>query len=387
MTLYDDFDSPLRGIKIKIFPTEDQIKEIEFNIATARAVYNMALHIQKSNYDSGGTFIQYFDMINKFNELKKLPEYDWMNKVSAGTIQGALRNLDSAYDLFFKKASKFPKFKIKKNRHQSVSMRSDRSHAKGEYFKVSGIHGLIKTGIHIIDDDVKVNNITISTNGYGEYFLSFSIKRPPKSLDIPISEPLGIDVGIKNLITTSNGDYYHLSDSSIYERRLKRINRKFCKYQKRYLDISIHTKTKYDDVPKSKRYEKVAKKLYKTIKKISDKRLYDIHNATKRIIESNPSAIVIENIKASKMIKQSRFLSKDYPKMMFAEIHKQLKYKAEDRNIPVIIADKYYPSSQLCSRCGFRQKILGHIYKCPICGLEIDRDLNAALNLKKLADR
>lgn len=382
-----DNTAPLRGIKIKIFPTEKQIEEIEKNIATARAIYNMALYIQKVNYDSGGTFIPYFDMINKFNTLKNTEEYSWINEVSAGTMQCALQNLDCAYNLFFKKASRFPKYKTKKNRHQSVSMRADRSHANGKYFKVSGIKGLIKTGVQIINDKTKIHDVSISTNGYGDYWLSFSIKRKKIDMsDIPQSDPIGVDIGIRNLITTSNGDYYHFSDTSKLEKRKRRLDRRFSRYQKAYMEESIRTKTKYEDIPKSKNFMKFLRDRWKTVHKISNKHKNDIHYATKKIVDMNPSAIIIEDIHASEMIKsKGRRLSKDYPKMMFYEIHKQIRYKAEDRGIPVITANKYYPSSQLCSNCGYRQKITSHIYECPICGLKIDRDLNAAYNLRKLA--
>ena len=169
------------------------------------------------------------------------------------------------------------------------------------------------------------------------------------------------------------------------QKKKKRLDRHTSKYQLKYLNESIHTKTKYEDIPKSKRYDKLMKKRWKVCNKISDIYRTYIHNSTKKIVQKNPSAIVIETVRSSDMVKHSRTLRKESNKMMFYEIHKQIKYKANDRGIPVFIADKYFPSSQLCSRCGFRQKISGSVYKCPICGLEIDRDLNAAYNLRDLA--
>ena len=379
-------EEPLRGVKIKIYPTKDQIDEIEKNIATSRAIYNMALYIQKTNYEKGIKFTKYFDMIRIFYELKEKEEYSWMKEVSVGTIECALKNLDDAYNLFFKKASNFPRYKTKKSKNQAVSMRSDASYPKGNYFKVSGIKGLIKTNYPIYDRHTKIHNVCISTNGYGDYWLSFSIYRKRKDMsNVPVSDPIGVDVGVRNLITTSDGEYFHLPDVSKLEKKKKRLDRHTSKYQLKYLNESIHTKTKYEDIPKSKRYDKLMKKRWKVCNKISDIYRTYIHNSTKKIVQKNPSAIVIETVRSSDMVKHSRTLRKESNKMMFYEIHKQIKYKANDRGIPVFIADKYFPSSQLCSRCGFRQKVSSSIYKCPICGLEIDRDLNAAYNLRDLA--
>ena len=375
----------MRGIRIKIFPDEKQKQEIKKNIDVSRAVYNLALEIQKSNYDSGGKFIPYFDMINKFTQLKKLPEYWWMNTVSAGTVQSSLRNLDNAYNLFFKNASKYPKFKSKKNYHQSVSMRSDRTRAHGEYFKVSGISGRIFANNHIIGDDEKLYDIVISTDGHDNYFLSFS-----REIDIEVedhtSDIIGIDVGIRNMMTTSDGSYYHFSDTKRLERISARRKRRVSKYQRKYLDISNHTRTKYDEVPKSKNYEKALIYSTKTAKKIVNKRRNDIHQATRSIINKNPSAIVIEDISVNEIINNKNWMRKYAPQMMFYEMHKQLRYKAEAKGIEVIVADRDFPSSQICSNCGFKHKIYGnHTFSCPICGFHEDRDLNAALNLRNYA--
>ncbi len=109
----------------------------------------------------------------------------------------------------------------------------------------------------------------------------------------------------------------------------------------------------------------------------------DIHTATKRIVDSNPTAIVIENISVRKQMKD-KYMRKYSPYMCFYEIHRQLKYKAADRNIPVIIAEKDYPSSQICSNCGCKGYIKHRVFKCSHCGYKEDRDLNASYNLRNL---
>ena len=131
--------------------------------------------------------------------------------------------------------------------------------------------------------------------------------------------------------------------------------------------------------------QKRLKAQFKTYQKIKHKKHNDINNATKHIVEKYPSAIVIEDIRVSDQVKKS-WLKKFTPNMLYYEIHRQLKYKAADRGIPVIVAEKEYPSSQICSRCGVRHKVYGNkIFICNTCGLRIDRDLNAAYNLRDLA--
>ena len=168
---------------------------------------------------------------------------------------------------------------------------------------------------------------------------------------------------------------------------LKRQDRRLQKDYKKYLDIAKRTRTKYEDIPKSNNMQKRLKSKRKTCDKITNKHNNDIHTATKRIVSKNPAAIVIEDIKTSKLFKTSSpWINKFAPYMYFYEIRRQIEYKAADRGIPVLVADAQYPSSQICSRCGNSHKVYGNkTFICPICGLRLDRDLNAAYNLRDLA--
>ena len=176
-----------------------------------------------------------------------------------------------------------------------------------------------------------------------------------------------------------------MSDTSKYEKRLKRQKRRLSKHYKKYLELSVRTTTKYDDIPKSKNMQKLLYKQHKTIEKIKNKRHNDINVATKRIVDKNPKAIVIEDIRVTRLLSTQPWMRKYIPSMCFYEIRRQIEYKAADRGIPIIVADEHYPSSQICSRCGNIHKVYKDKYNCPVCGLKIDRDLNAAYNLRNLA--
>ena len=203
--------------------------------------------------------------------------------------------------------------------------------------------------------------------------------------EVEKSSPIGIDVGIRNMITTSDGDVFEFPDTKKYEKRMKRQQRRLQKYYNRYLEESFRTRTKYEDIPKSKNMVKKQKALHKTISKIHNKILNEANVATKRIVDKNPECIVIETISVREQQIKSPWLLKHAPHMMYYTLHRQIQFKAKIRGIPVIKADTNYPSSQICSNCGNIRKTRHTIYNCPVCGLRLDRDINAAINLRNLA--
>ena len=375
----------LRGRRIKIYPTEEQIKLINCNINSYRAIYNIALDLQNRNYNDGNSYITYFDMCKIFSDMRNNnPEYEWFKQIQLSTIRQALRDLDNAFKNFFNNKTRYPRFKSKKRSKKFFTTRSERTNVKDHYIRIPGI-GLVEGKNHNIPN-TRLFNTGLSFDGYDYWFYcQIETDTIEPQFYIKNRTPIGIDVGIRNMITTSTGDYYHFSNTRKYEKRLKRQQRRLQKSYDKYLNQSMLTKTKYEDIPKSKNMQKRLRDQYKTYSKIRNKKHNDIHNATKRIVESYPSAIVIENLSVTNQLKQG-WMRKFCPNMLFYEIHRQIIYKAKDRNIPIIIADAQFPSSQLCSRCGSIRKIYGNkTFICHRCGFRIDRDLNAALNLENLA--
>lgn len=376
----------LRGYKIRIYPTEEQIKIIQLYIDIYRAVYNLGLEIQNSNHEKGEKYIRYFDMAKLLSELRNSDKnYEWLNQAPISIIRQSLLDLDHAFKNFFEKRSKYPKFKSKKRSKRSFSTRSERCHSFDTTVKISGI-GYIDSKKNPIPINSRLYNTSVSFDGY-RYYFSCQIETDPIDTSyIEKTNPVGLDVGIRNLITSSDGDIYKLSNTKKYEKRLKRQDKRLQKDYRKYLQIAKRTRTKYEDIPKSKNMKKRLQSKRKTCDKIFNKHRNDIHNATKRIVDKNPSAIVIEDIKTAQILKASGLWIKKYmPNMYFYEIRRQIEYKAADRNIPVFVADPQYPSSQICSNCGSSHKVYGNkIFICPVCGLRIDRDLNAAYNLRNL---
>lgn len=328
-------------------------------------------------------------MIEIFRDLRNNnPDYYWLKDVTFGVINGALNNLDTAFNRYFSKQNNHPRFKSKRYAKRSFSTRAGRTHIKGKYISISGLKDMmVLAKDHHIPEDRKLYNPVVSFDGKN-YWFSCVMESDPIEMDVPISDPIGVDVGIVNLLVSSDmkskDEFEKLPDTSKLQKRLKRQQRILQKHYDKYCSISMRTKTKYEDVPKSNNYEKKIQQLNKTYQKIHNKNFNAIHNATKKLVMKNPSAIVIETISVKEQLKNP-FMREFAPSMLYYEIHRQIKYKAHNRNIPIIMADRNYHSSKLCNICGergyFKQ---GRIFKCSHCGYSEDRDLNAALNLKKL---
>lgn len=376
----------LRGYKIKVYPNEEQCLRIDRVMHLYRAVYNIALNMQIENRDAGNKYLSYYTMCGIFKNMRnENPDYRWMNNISMSSIRQSLVDLNNSFNMFFDGINRFPKFKSRKRSKKSIGLRSERVYIRDQFIGIPDI-GNVFAKHHPIPINARVYCSRLSTDGYGNYWFSCEIEREMVDMScVPKTDPVGIDVGIRNMITTSDGKYYHYSDVSKYEKRIRRQSKRLSKHYNKILIESKRTKTKYDDIPKSKNMRKLEYARNKTHKKISNKLTNDIHSATKDIVNKNPSAIVIENVRVRKILKVPR-MRVYAPYLRFYEIRRQLEYKAADRGIPVIVADEHYPSSQICSRCGNIRNIgSSHIYKCPICELKIDRDLNAAYNLRILA--
>lgn len=376
----------LRGIVTEIYPSDEQKKLIHRTIDIYRAVYNLAIDIHKKNYQETKKSTSYYSMAKIFADMRNdNPEYSWLQVIPLGTIRQALLDVQRAFKTFFEGQNQYPKYKSRKRSKKFFVTRSERNTAYDQYINISGI-GMVYAKNHTIPQRTRLYHTQVTFDGYGRYYFSCQIEKEIEIMDKEKqSQVIGIDVGVRNMITTSDGEYYHFSDTLKYEKRLKRQKRRLSKHYNKYMEISNRTRTKYDDIPKSKNMQKLLQAQYKTISKIRNKRKNDINTATKRIVDKNPESIVIEDIRVTRILRDQPWMKKYTTAMCFYEIRRQLEYKASDRGINVIIADEHYPSSQICSNCGNIHKVYKDIYKCPSCGIKLDRDLNAAYNLRNLA--
>lgn len=392
----------LKGYKVKLYPDEDQKEKLLSFASFARYVYNFGLSIEEEQYQKNGEFIHFNQLCKIFGEKRNAEGNEWMKDIPLTIARFALKNVIQAYLKFFDKnlQNRHPRYKSKRKSKKSFNIRAERIYIYGEYISIEGFSGkygnrILAKDHHIpTGKDIRYRNAAISYDG-DDFWLSLLVeyKYNPNVVIIdesitPKSEPIGIDVGIRNLVTTSDGEFYHLPDTSKYQKRRKRQQRRLQKDYDKLLAESNRTKTKYEDLPKSKNMLKRQAALRKTYRKIHNINFNYIHHMTKHIVEKNPSAIVIEDISVRDLTRRNPALHKYQPQMMFYEIHSQIKYKAENRNIPVIIAPHDYPSTKKCSRCGGVKEKMNpgqKTYICRECGYREDRDLNAAYNLRNLA--
>lgn len=358
----------------------------------ARFAYNWALGRERENYKSGCKFISDGEMRKEFTQLKKTDKYSWLNEISNNVTKQAIKDACNAYQRFFKGYSKFPKFKSRKFSilsfyQDNVKIKFTNTHVKVEGFTTSKkknkqkINWIKLAEYNRIPTDVKYSNPRVKYDGLN-WYLTVGIEYEESTV-VPSNKGIGIDLGIKDLAICSDGNKYQNINKT---QKVKNLEKR-----KRRLQHSVSRKyeknKKGESYCKTKNVVKKEKLLIKVNHRLTNIRKNYLNQTTSEIVNRKPRFICIEDLNVSGMMK-NRHLSKAVQQQGFYEFRRQIEYKSVWNNIPVIIADRFFPSSKLCSCCGNIKKDLklsDRIYKCE-CGNVIDRDYQAALNLKKYGE-
>ena len=375
-----------------LLPNNKQKSKLFQYANTARFAYNWALAKEQENSKSDGKFLSDIDLRKEFTKMKQTQEYKWLNDISNNVTKQAIKDACDAYKKFFKGLAKFPKFKSKKKTTPSfyqdnVKIQFSEMHVKMEGFAVSkkknkqkinwirlAEHGRVPT-------NCKYSNPRIKFDGLN-WWITVGIEYSDSGVT-PNKDGVGIDLGIKDLAICSDENKYKNINKT---HEVKQLEKK-----KRRLQRSISRK--YEKNKKGESYCKTCniirseKKLLKITHRLTNIRQNYLHQITSEIIKREPSFICMEDLNVKGMMK-NRHLSKAVQQQGFYEFRRQIEYKATWNHIPVIIADRFFPSSKLCSCCGTIKKDLklsDRIYKCG-CGNVIDRDYQAALNLKRYGE-
>lgn len=376
----------IKSFKIRIYPTKAQEELIWKHIGSCRYIWNWMLAKQEELYAAGEKHLSDFDMIRLITPLKNDGEHEWLYEVSNASLQIVCRDLQKAYKCFFKKLSGFPKFKSRKRSKLSYPVCANRFYFVDNNMVQIQKLGKVryKTDFNLpLDKEHKFSNPRI-TNRNGKWLLSFCMEcenQTPKLTDMS----MGIDLGIKDLaIAECNGQIvFHNINKS---KKMKEL----CKKQK-HLQRSISRKYEANKQGqkyiKTKNIERLENKLRKLYCHISNIRQNYIHQCTHALVSLFPSRVVMEDLNITGMMK-NRHLARAIQEQCLYEFIRQMRYKCEWNGIEFIQADRFYPSSKTCSCCGNIKrdlKLSDRTYKCDICGLTIDRDYNAAINLSKYA--
>lgn len=377
----------MRGHRIMIYPTESQKNRLLELMNLSRFVYNWTLGLQMDNFKSGNKYIRFYDLCKILKEFRNNPKNEWLKRIPINTARHAVMDANQAFMNFFEKRTKHPVFKTKKRPNLSYTTRGDRLYFEENYVRLEGFpygEKILCKKNHIPKCNVSYYNATISTDGIN-FFLSVNTE-----VEFPMefenkNEPIGIDLGLKKFATLSDGTVYNHPNLRKINRRRKHYNRLIERDRLVREKMAKEAKTKLEDIKWTKgmikRYESFKKSCIKRANIINT----SLHQITRDIVNKHPSAIVIETLDVKEMIR-NKYLKKSVCEASFYRFKEYLSYKCENENIPLIKASMWYPSSKICSNCGNKYEVgKSNTYKCPICGISIDRDLNAALNLKKLA--
>ena len=361
----------LKAIKIRLYPTKEQIAYINKQFGCCRFVYNQGLAYRKDSYEKESTSISSSDSVKYIVELKG--KYEWLKEAHSKVLQQSVRNMNQAYDNFFKLHKGYPKFKSKKDNNQSCRFPKDafigvRGNRIDLIRALSDIHFKCsrKDEIYLNKNKDKVSSLTLRKIPSGEFYLSVLIDKP-NDYRSQTNGIIGIDLGIKDFVVTSDGESFdNLHHKKSKTNKLKRLHRELSRKQKG-----------------SNNKNKARLKLAKAYNEISNQKEYYLHQVTNALINEN-QIICIENLNVKGMMRNHK-LAESIQEMNFGEFRRMLEYKANWYDRQVVFVDRFFPSSKTCNHCGCVKKDLklsDRQWVCPNCGEVIDRDYNAACNIK-----
>ena len=369
----DGLMNTYKAYKLRIYPTDLQRELIEKTFGSTRYIYNNFLAERKNKYEESKTRISVYEQLKELTDLKK--EKEWLREIDSCALQACVYNLDDAFQKFFK-GHGYPRFRVK-GVHESFRTNNTLNTYKDKNYdsiridfnkrvitlpklKEVKFRGYRKDKIMV----GKIKSATISKDA-NKYFVSILVEVPYANISLKPTSIVGLDLGIKDFIVTSNGEKLK-NEVKINEKRLKGLQKWLSRCK-----------------PGSKNRYKVKLKIQRLYLKIRNARKHMIYKLANKIIKEN-DIIAIETLDVKNMYqvhKIAKYL-KNIPINKFVRV---LKYKSKWLGKKIIEINKYYPSSQSCNRCGFKNEEVKDLsvrkWTCPRCRLVHDRDINASINI------
>lgn len=373
-----------KSFKTEISPTAKQKARINRTIGTCRYVYNFYLAHNRELYNHGEKFMsgKSFSVWLNNEYLPNHPAYVWIKEVSSKSIKHVIENACTAFTRFFERQGGFPRFKKKgKSDVKMYFVKNNPKDCVSERHRVKiptlGWVRLKEKGyIPTTKQGYQIRSGTVFRKA-DRYYVSVLVEVPNTKIANPNGEGLGIDLGIKDFATVSNGSIYKNINQSA---RIKKLEKQLRRGQ-RCLSRKYENLKKGESTQKNIQKQKL--KVQKLHHRIDNIRTDYIKKTIAKIVKTKPSYITVEDLNVSGMMK-NRHLSKAVASQKFYEFRTRLKAKCEENGIELRVVDRFYPSSKLCHCCGCVKKDLklsDRIYKCR-CGYAEDRDFNASLNLR-----
>ena len=362
-----------KAYKLRIYPTDFQRELLEKTFGCTRYIYNNFLAERKNKYEESKTRISVYEQLKKLTDLKRAKE--WLREIDSCALQACVYNLDDAFQKFFK-GNGYPRFRAKGvhesfrtnntlNTYKNKKYESIRIDLKKRIITLPKLKEVKFRGFRTTKEIVgKIKSATISKDA-NKYFVSVLVEVPFIKYSLKPTSIVGLDLGIKDFIVTSNGEKLK-NEVKINEKRLKGL-------QKWLSRCKAGSKNRY----------KVKLKIQRLYLKIRNARKHMIYKLANKIIKEN-AIVVIENLDVKSMY-QVHKIAKHLKNVPISEFIRILKYKSSWLGKKVIEINKYYPSSQSCNRCGFKNEEVKNLsvrkWTCPRCGIIHDRDINASINI------
>ena len=376
-----------KAYKIEINPTDKQKSKIHQTIGVSRFIYNFYIAHNKEVYEKEGKFVSGMDFSKWLNNeyIPNNQDMKWIKDVSSKATKQAIMNADKAFRDFFKGSKGFPKFKKKKNQDvKAYFPKNNKTDWTLERHRVKiptiGWIRLKEFGYIPTNSIVKSGTVSQKAN---RYYVSILVEENDTKVSKPTNEGIGIDLGLKDFAICSNGNKFkNINKTSKVKKVEKKLKREQRKLSRKYESLKIRNK-KEKGVATRQNIQKQVVKVQKLHQRLVNIRTDYINKTISSIVKQKPSYITIEDLNIKGMMK-NKHLSKAVASQKFFEFRTKLTTKCKQNNIELRVVDRFYPSSKTCSNCGEIKKDLklsDRVYKCS-CGLTIDRDLNASINLK-----
>ena len=361
--------------KFRLYPNEEQKILLAKHFGSCRFVWNYFLNERKEFYLKNKEEIEakrikgclnYYDNAKELTQLKQKEEYKWLNECNSQSLQSCLKHLDGAYKMFFRKTHKFPNFKNKHHKQSFTIPQFFKLENKKIYFPK------FKDGIKVKEHrklEGKFVVATISKNTANQYFVSIIVEKEVQSLE-KLQTAVGIDLGIKDFATLSNGIVYE---------NIKPLRKKMKKLK--FLQRQL-SKAKNGSKNRKKRQLRLAKYHLK----ISNIRKDYLHKITNQISKEN-QFVGMENLNVAGMMKNHK-LAQSIADVSWHEFKRQLEYKCKWRGRELVIIDRFFPSSKLCNICNIINQELtlkDRVWTCKNCDTTHQRDLLASTNILRQA--